>query len=51
MVELDKRYDAKVRKEGGAVMAKKKRKLGQPSSSKPPDDAPAWAIKGLLMYH
>lgn len=49
MVELDRRYDAKVRKEGGAVMAKKKRLIGEPSTSQPPTDAPAWAIKGMLI--
>ena len=44
--ELDKRYKAKIHKEGGAVMAKKKREQGEPSSSKPPHNAPTWAIKG-----
>lgn len=49
MIELDKRYNAKVRKEGGAVMAKKKRVMGQLSSAQPPVDAPAWAIKGIYV--
>ncbi len=38
MEKLDKRYETKVRKEGGAVMAKKIRRQGVPS------DAPRWAI-------
>lgn len=46
MIELDKRYSAKIRKDGGAVIAKKKRVLGEASSSKPPPDAPAWAVNG-----
>jgi hypothetical protein len=50
MVELDRRYEAKVRKEGGAMMAKKKREQGVPSSSEPPDDAPSWAIRGLFLH-
>ena len=44
MEKLDKRYETKVRKEGGAVMAKKIRRQGVPSESSCPSDAPRWAI-------
>ena len=44
MADLDRRYDAKVRKDGGAVMAKKSRKPGLPSPSPCPVDAPKWAV-------
>ena len=43
MAELDKRYEAKIKKDGGAVMAKK-RKLGCPSKRAQPLDAPEWAV-------
>lgn len=46
MAELDKRYDAKVRKDGGAMMAKKKREQGEPSSLQQPYNAPSWATRG-----
>ena len=42
------------RKEGGAIMAKKKRKPGLPSScTQPPSNAPKWAVratKGISSY-
>jgi len=44
MADFDRRYDAKVRKDGGAVMAKKSRKPGLPSQSPCPVDAPKWAV-------
>ena len=44
MANLDKRYDAKVKKDGGAVMAKNLRKQGLPSSSPCPPNAPKWAV-------
>ena len=44
MEVLDRRYEAKIKKDGGAVMAKKKRKLGCQSTSQPPADAPSWAV-------
>ena len=54
MKELNKRYDTKIRKEGGAIMAKKKRKPGLPSScTQPPSNAPKWAVratKGISSY-
>ena len=42
--ELDTRYEEKVMKEGG-TMPRKPRVDGVPSTSKPPVDAPEWAVK------
>ena len=44
MERLDKRYEAKVRTEGGAVMAKKSRKVGFLSASSCPTSSPRWTI-------
>ena len=44
MAELDKRYEVKIKKEGGAIMAKKMRKTGCPSKCPQPLEAPQWAI-------
>ena len=40
---LDGRYEERVKKDG-TIMAKKQRKIGAPSSYKPPADAPDWTI-------
>ena len=40
---LDIRYSKKVSTEGGTV-ARKMRKLGEPSKSFPPSDAPDWTV-------
>ena len=51
---LDERYNNKVKKDGTA-MARKQRKIGAPSVSRPPSDAPQWVIdqqwKGVLHMH
>ncbi len=49
MMELDSRYETKIKKDGGAVMAKKSRKLGEPSRSHVPTDAPTDAPKWAIM--
>ena len=41
---LDKRLEKKKQKDVCGLVAKKVRKLGNPSSSTPPTDAPSWAI-------
>ena len=41
--ELDRRYDEKVKKEGG-TMPRKTRQSGPPSKSPPPLNAPAWTV-------
>ena len=46
MMELDSRYETKIKKDDGAVMAKKSRKLGEPSTSHVP---PKWAIMSKYM--
>ena len=48
MLELDKRYEAKVKKDGGAVMAKT-RKPGLPSNIPCPFGAPKWAVVGMYI--
>ena len=51
---LGERYNNKVKKDGTA-MARKQRKIGAPSVSRPPPDAPQWVIdqqwKGVLHMH
>lgn len=42
---LDKRLSEQVQKEYVGIVAKKVRKCGIPSSCKPPENVPAWAIK------
>ena len=42
-VTLDKRYQDKVAREGGTV-ARKVRRIGTPSKSRPPIGAPAWTV-------
>ncbi len=43
---LDSRYEDRVKKGpiNSGVVAKKVRKVGEPSHSKPPHDAQSWAI-------
>jgi len=41
MTCLDKRYGAKVKKEGGTVIAMKRRTSGHPSTSQPLPGAPS----------
>ena len=43
--ELDKRYEEKVKKDGG-FMPRKQRETGSVSKSLPPVDAPKWAVAG-----
>ena len=43
MRRLDIRYSKKVSTEGGTI-ARKMRKLGEPSKSLPPSDAPDWTV-------
>ena len=43
LLKLDRRYDARVKKDGN-TMAKKVRKIGSTSDSPPPAGAPDWAI-------
>lgn len=49
--KLDARYNNKVKKDGTA-MARKQRKIGAPSASRPPPGAPQWVVdpqwKGVL---
>lgn len=49
--KLDARYNNKVKKDGTA-MARKQRKIGAPSASRPPLGAPQWVVdpqwKGVL---
>lgn len=40
---LDSRYGKKVKRDG-TIMAKKHRKFGGYSSTKPPEDAPEWRV-------
>lgn len=40
---LDNRYDERVKKDG-TIMAKKHRKIGGYSNTKPPADAPEWTV-------
>lgn len=42
---LDKRLGERVQKEYVGIVAKKVRTCGQPSTSKPPIDAPSWAVR------
>ena len=42
--QLDDRYEAKVRKEGG-TMPRKRREEGLPSAAQPPFDAPQWTLR------
>jgi hypothetical protein len=44
MHALDKRLE-KTAKEAPGLVAKKERKLGLPSTSAPPKEAPRWAVK------
>lgn len=50
--KLDERYDNKVKKDGTA-MARKQRRMGCKSSSRPPEGAPRWTVDpewiGLLI--
>lgn len=52
--KLDERYNNKVKKDGTA-MARKQRKIGAPSASRPPPGAPQWVVdpqwKGVLHMH
>ena len=41
---LDQRHEAKAKKDKG-TMAKKVRRVGTPSCSQPPSDAPTWTVK------
>ena len=53
LFKLDERYNNKVKKDGTA-MARKQRRLGCRSTSRPPDAAPKWTIdpewKGLFFF-
>lgn len=42
---LEKHLSERVQKEYTGIVAKKVRTCGTPSSSKPPSNAPSWAIK------
>ena len=48
--ELDKRYEEKVKRDGG-TMPRKERKQGHASTSMPPVDAPKWAVITGQWYH
>lgn len=45
MTVLEQRFSKKQQKQPLGLIAKKVRKIGEPSDSPPPPGAPVWAIK------